>query len=93
MELAWSAPIKDGGARITGYLVEKKKAGSDDWEPVNRTPLQGTTARVDGLDEDASYEFRVKAVNAAGPGDASLPTDMTKVEKKKGELCGIHCFI
>ncbi len=87
VELAWTAPIKDGGARITGYVVEKKRAGSAEWEPATADgrPVLGTNARIEGLEENADYEFRVRAVNAAGPGDPSFPSEMIKVAKKKGE--------
>lgn len=88
VELEWTAPIKDGGARITGYLVEKKRVGSDVWEPATADglPVIGTSAKItEGLVEDADYEFRVRAVNAAGPGDPSIPSDLVKVAKKKGK--------
>ncbi|VDM36237.1 unnamed protein product [Hydatigera taeniaeformis] len=85
VELAWTPPLKDGGARITGYVVEKKQAGSDEWVPATADgkPVSGTSAKLDGLTENADYEFRVRAVNAAGPGEPSIPTEMVKVAKKK----------
>lgn len=87
--LSWTPPTKDGGARITGYVVEKKKMGSPEWEPATADgkPVPGTTARIDqGLDENADYEFRVRAVNAAGPGDASQPSAITKIAKPKSRF-------
>lgn len=88
VELEWTPPFRDGGARITGYVVEKKQAGSNEWVPATADgkPVSGTSAKVDGLTENADYEFRVRAVNAAGPGEPSIPTEMVKVVKKKGEF-------
>ncbi len=67
--------------------MEKKRAGSAEWEPATADgrPVLGTSARIEGLEENADYEFRVRAVNAAGPGDPSFPSEMIKVAKKKGE--------
>ncbi|VDL60884.1 unnamed protein product, partial [Hymenolepis diminuta] len=85
VELEWTPPLKDGGARITGYVVEKKQAGSSEWEPATADgkPISGTSARLEGLTENADYEFRVRAVNAAGPGEPSISTEIVKVARKK----------
>lgn len=37
-------------------------------------PISGTKYTVDGLLEDTEYEFRVIAVNKAGPGQPSMPS-------------------
>ncbi|KAM3173269.1 hypothetical protein ACTXT7_012839 [Hymenolepis weldensis] len=85
VELEWTPPLKDGGARITGYVVEKKQIGSSEWEPATTDgkPISGTSARLEGLTENADYEFRVRAVNAAGPGEPSISTEIVKVARKK----------
>lgn len=31
VELKWTPPAKDGGAPITGYLIEKKEVGTTKW--------------------------------------------------------------
>lgn len=31
IELAWSPPTNDGGAKVTGYIVEKKPVGTEQW--------------------------------------------------------------
>ncbi|CAH8545499.1 unnamed protein product [Schistosoma haematobium] len=85
VDLTWSKPMKDGGARITGYLVEKRKKFATDWEPAtpDGKPVMNNNAHVDGLDDNAEYEFRVSAVNAAGIGEPSQPTELTKICPKR----------
>ncbi|CAH8549228.1 unnamed protein product [Schistosoma rodhaini] len=80
--------MKDGGARVTGYLVEKRKKFATDWEPAtpDGKPVMNNNAHIDGLDENAEYEFRVRAVNAAGTGEPSQPTELTKICPKRGKL-------
>ncbi|KAF6776198.1 hypothetical protein AHF37_04474, partial [Paragonimus kellicotti] len=90
VELSWPRPIKDGGARITGYVVEKRKRGAPDWEPTtpDGKPVSGNQARVDGLDENGEYEFRVRPVNAAGVGAPSDSTPMIKIRPKRDKPNG-----
>ncbi|CAL8090942.1 unnamed protein product [Calicophoron daubneyi] len=83
VDLAWTKPLKDGGARITGYVVEKRKKYATDWEPATTSPVAGNQVHLDNLDENAEYEFRVRAVNAAGPGEPSNPTELTKICPKR----------
>ncbi|KAJ8777680.1 hypothetical protein J1605_014333 [Eschrichtius robustus] len=72
--IRWNAPTQDGGAPVLSYIVERRKKGSNLWVPVNKDPIQGTKYTVDGLLEDTEYEFRVVAVNKAGPGQPSMPS-------------------
>lgn len=71
---------------MTGYIVEKRRKNSPDWEPAvsGNTPVTGTQAHIDDLDENGEYEFRIKPVNAAGVGEPSEPTPMTKIRPKRG---------
>uniref|UniRef100_A0A4W3GQK8 Immunoglobulin superfamily member 22 n=1 Tax=Callorhinchus milii TaxID=7868 RepID=A0A4W3GQK8_CALMI len=65
--ITWAPPGLDGGAPILGYIVERRKKGSNVWVPASKEPIQV---------EDMEYEFRVTAVNRAGPGipsSASIP--------------------
>ncbi|CAG9109339.1 unnamed protein product [Plutella xylostella] len=66
-------PKNNGGAPITGYIVEKKeKFGS--WQEALVTTTPECKGRVPDLKEGNTYQFRVKAVNKAGPGEPSEPT-------------------
>ncbi|KAM9658939.1 LOW QUALITY PROTEIN: immunoglobulin superfamily member 22 [Trichechus inunguis] len=76
MTITWNAPTQDEGAPVLGYIVERRKKGSNLWVPVNEDPIQGTKCTVDGLLEDTEYEFRVIAVNKAGPGQLSMASTL-----------------
>uniref|UniRef100_A0A8D8U7T9 Twitchin n=1 Tax=Cacopsylla melanoneura TaxID=428564 RepID=A0A8D8U7T9_9HEMI len=73
VDLQWTPPLSDGGSPITGYIVEvKDKSGN--WEKAVVVPAGETSCTVPGLIEGETYQFQVKAVNAAGPGEPSKPT-------------------
>ncbi|OTF76669.1 hypothetical protein BLA29_001005, partial [Euroglyphus maynei] len=76
VDLCWEPPSKDGGAPITGYIIEKKEKGSDKWMKACQVLTDETKARVPDLETGHEYQFRVKALNKAG---ASLPSDETKM--------------
>lgn len=86
-ELTWIRPIDDGGAAIDGYIVEKRKAGTDEWIPCNQKPVKETRLVVEPLPEKEQFEFRVKAVNSAGEGEPSRPTDMVLIEDQLERPC------
>jgi hypothetical protein len=52
---------------------------SNTWTPVNSVPVSGTTFTVPNLVEDSEWDFRVVAVNEAGPGKPSKTTGPHKV--------------
>lgn len=63
--LSWDRPEYDGGARITGYIVERKELPDSCWLKCNFTNLLDTALEVTGLTEGEQYDFRVFARNAA----------------------------
>lgn len=75
VELKWEAPKKDGGAPITGYVIEKKEKFSTSWDEIASTSSPEPKAYVPGLKEGNTYQFRVRAVNKAGPGEPSDATE------------------
>lgn len=80
VSLTWEKPKGDGGGRITGYIVEKREAGTSVWQRFDVfellsvsfllrctiTPHPSTIYNVSNLIEGRQYEFRVFAVNDAG---------------------------
>lgn len=75
VHLQWAAPKSDGGAPITGYIIEAKEKPQATWKEMLSTDTPALKAVVPGLKEGSQYQFRVKAVNKAGPGEASDATD------------------
>ena len=78
LAVSWHAPSFEGGAPIQDYDVRYHRRDPDErpwpdvWEPWPHTGT-GTKATITGLDVDALYEVQVRAVNANGPGQWSLP--------------------
>lgn len=54
--------------------MERRERGGE-WLKVNNYPTPNTTFTVQDLHEGSRYEFRVSAVNEAGPGKPSKPTE------------------
>lgn len=86
VDIKWTAPTNDGGAPIEKYIVEMKDKFSNNWVPAKEIPAGTTKATVDGLKEGGQYEFRVKAVNKAGPGNPSAPTKPVTAKARYGKL-------
>ncbi|XP_013785867.1 twitchin-like, partial [Limulus polyphemus] len=76
--LSWTKPRNDGGSPVTGYILEKRKAGDENWTRASMAVIPDLTYRVSGLKENCDYEFRVCAVNEAGPGPYSSASDSIK---------------
>jgi len=62
--LCWDEPSDDGGAEITGYIVEKHEANKRSWNKVDVTTSMEYT--VEKLTEKNEYFFRVAAQNDVG---------------------------
>ncbi|XP_034089137.1 myomesin-3 isoform X2 [Gymnodraco acuticeps] len=74
--LLWAAPLYQGQGPVTGYFLEISEGDqSDNWTTVNEKPITDTHYKVSGLQEGHTYRLRVAAVNQAGVGPASLPTE------------------
>ncbi len=64
--LTWTAPANNGGAAITDAVVEFRLTTSATWSTFAHAPTSASAITVTGLTNGESYEFRVRAVNAAG---------------------------
>ena len=75
---------------VSGFEVQKK-AKRGDWKKCNTSPIgpKATEAKVGGLPEGEEYEFRVVAVNAAGPG---APSKSTGLHKIRDPICKYEHF-
>uniref|UniRef100_A0A3B4V077 Fibronectin type-III domain-containing protein n=1 Tax=Seriola dumerili TaxID=41447 RepID=A0A3B4V077_SERDU len=65
VSLSWNKPEYDGGAKIIGYIVERKELPDSCWLKCNFTNLMDTFLEVTGLTEGEQYDFRVIAKNSA----------------------------
>uniref|UniRef100_A0A3B3Z7M6 Myomesin 2a n=1 Tax=Periophthalmus magnuspinnatus TaxID=409849 RepID=A0A3B3Z7M6_9GOBI len=83
----WKKPLYTGSGPITGYHVEYAKTGSSDWTTANETAVSQRFHKVTGLEAGANYMFRIRAVNDAGKGMASMPSD--PVTAKTEVSCGV----
>ena len=86
--ITWPAPY-NGGSVITGYNLQHRAVGSEEWIDVSRGANQRALT-VTGLEVGAYHEARVQAINAEGTGTwsevgrgrtavdmPSAPTDLT----------------
>uniref|UniRef100_A0A3P9BE99 Titin n=1 Tax=Maylandia zebra TaxID=106582 RepID=A0A3P9BE99_9CICH len=77
ISLAWTKPKHDGGSRITGYVLEAQKKGTDQWSHI--TTVKNMDFTVKNLNENEEYIFHVMAVNHSG---RSIPKESKPIVVK-----------
>ncbi|XP_062046619.1 myomesin-3 [Lepus europaeus] len=80
--LQWEPPLYTGTGPVTGYQVSFQEDGSEQWKVATPGPVPGTHLRVSDLQQGKSYVFQVQAINSAGLGQPSMPTDPVLMEEK-----------
>ncbi|KAI4881018.1 hypothetical protein NFI96_011268, partial [Prochilodus magdalenae] len=75
INLEWTPPEKDGGTKLLGYQLEKRKKDTKQWVALNpaNEPIKALKYAVKEVSEGSEYEFRVSAINASGAGEPSNP--------------------
>ena len=70
--VTYQPPQYDGGAPVTGYILERHTPGPDsDWITVSDNPVTDLQYPIDSLTPATEYKFRVAAVNKKRMGDFS----------------------
>ncbi|XP_064254522.1 myomesin-3 [Passer domesticus] len=84
LQLHWEAPLYLGASPVTGYFIELCEEGSEEWKQINKQPTATTHMKVSDLEAGKCYIFRVRALNKAGAGPPSLPSDPVVAKTKPG---------
>ncbi|OXB67255.1 hypothetical protein ASZ78_015896 [Callipepla squamata] len=79
--IQWNPPKDDGGKPVQNYIIEKQQVGKSDWVALGETPRSCTTFTTNKVEQDKSYYFRVRAVNAEGTSDALESSDVVTISK------------
>ncbi|XP_048205806.1 myomesin-3 [Perognathus longimembris pacificus] len=80
--LQWEPPLYTGAGPVTGYHISVQEEGSEEWKPVTPDSISDTHLRVSNLQPGKRYMFQVQAMNSAGLGQPSVPTDPVLLEDK-----------
>ncbi|KAE8292980.1 Immunoglobulin-like and fibronectin type III domain-containing protein 1 [Larimichthys crocea] len=77
VNISWDSPSNRGGSRILGYILEKRKKGSNLWTVVNAMDelIKEKKYAVKDVVAGMEYEFRVTAINLSGAGEFSSPSE------------------
>ncbi|KAK3747573.1 hypothetical protein QZH41_015815, partial [Actinostola sp. cb2023] len=77
-KIFWSKPKYNGGAKITGYVIEYKPEGIG-WDKATRAKTESTEFTKFNLKEGKTYNVRVKAKNKVREGMHSNEVDIKLV--------------
>lgn len=65
--IRWSPPDSERPVPIKGYIVEKRKIGTQTWQRCNAgETIVSTEVTVCSFTEEATYQFRISAMNDFG---------------------------
>ena len=69
VDISWTPPADDGGAVITGYVIQASTNNGVTWVGiVSNTDSSIPSAKIPNLTNGQSYRFRVAAITTAGQG-------------------------
>lgn len=84
VSLAWEKPLHDGGSRVTGYVIEACKAGTERWMKVVTLKPTIFEHTIISLNEGEQYLFRVRAQNQKGVSEPREIVTAVTVQEQKG---------
>ncbi|KAM9201425.1 myomesin-2 [Dugong dugon] len=82
--MLWKAPLYSGSSPVSGYFVDQKELGAEEWITVNEKATANRYLKVCDLQQGKTYVFRVRAVNASGVGKPSDTSEPVLVEARPG---------
>ncbi|XP_045677304.1 myomesin-2 [Phyllostomus hastatus] len=82
--LLWKAPVYAGSGPVSGYFVDYREEGSEEWTTANEAATANRYLKVCNLHHGQSYVFRVRAVNASGVGTPSDASEPVLLETRPG---------
>lgn len=82
--VSWEPPEKDGGANISGYVVEQRDAHRPGWSTVSESVTR-PCYKFSRLSEGTEYVFRVAAMNRFGVG-GFLQSEVVECKSAKSKF-------
>lgn len=82
--LAWEKPEHDGGSRLTGYVIEACKFGTDKWMKVATLKITDFEHTVEKLNESEQFLFRIRAINSRGASEPKELVTAVTVQEQRG---------
>lgn len=83
--ITWNPPYDDGGNKVKRYVVQYKTTNGTHWATCEEEPVD-CQMTITKLQPDSEYEFRVAAINSAGTGEFSLPSEPYSPQQAVGRL-------
>lgn len=81
--VSWEPPERDGGANVSGYVVEQREAHRPGWTTVSESVTR-PCFKFTRLAEGTEYVFRVAAMNRFGVG-GFLQTQVVECKSPESE--------
>lgn len=82
--LGWEKPEHDGGSRLTGYVIEACKFGTDKWLKVATLQTTAFEHTIEKLNESEQYLFRIRAINSRGASEPKELVTAVTVQEQRG---------
>ncbi|KAI6190036.1 hypothetical protein M3Y97_00073200 [Aphelenchoides bicaudatus] len=76
VEISWMPP-ESGSSSLLHYRIEMKEAKRRVFQRAGQVPANTTRFRIEGLDIDRLYMFKVAAINKFGTGEFCTPVEQT----------------
>lgn len=87
--LCWDRPLYEGGSRLTGYVLEACKVGSDRWSAVATVKASVSKHTITSLTENEQYLFRIRATNSRGASEPMDTVTPVTIQDIKGKRPGV----